>query len=59
MLNYSRKTLVYLILTLNHTYPDHDFSVLRAQHFRMEPSVASVQETVESNLMEVAKVEDD
>lgn len=26
----SRKTLVYLILTLNHIYPDYDFSLLRA-----------------------------
>lgn len=26
----SRKTLIYLILTLNHMYPDYDFSNLRA-----------------------------
>lgn len=52
----SRRTLVYLILTLNHTYPDYDFSVLRAQHFRMEPSLSSIQETLETNLMEVSKV---
>jgi hypothetical protein len=25
----SRKTLIYLILTLNHMYPDYDFSALR------------------------------
>lgn len=30
----SRKTLIYLILTLNHMYPDYDFTVLRAHHFR-------------------------
>ena len=30
----SRKTLIYLILTLNHIYPDYDFSQLRAHHFR-------------------------
>ena len=26
----SRKTLIYLILTLNHMYPDWDFSNLRS-----------------------------
>ena len=32
----SRKTLIYLILTLNHMYPDYDFSTLRAEHFHKE-----------------------
>ena len=30
----SRKTLIYLILTLNHMYPDYDFSTLRAEDFQ-------------------------
>lgn len=33
----SRKTLIYLILTLNHMYPDYDFSNLRA-HVRAAPT---------------------
>ena len=32
----SRKTLIYLILTLNHMYPDYDFSALRGHHFTKE-----------------------
>ena len=30
----SRRTLAYLILTLNQIYPDYDFSLLRAHHFQ-------------------------
>lgn len=52
----SRKTLVYLILVLNHTYPDYDFSQLRAQHFEKESSVATVEEAVDSHLLEVSRV---
>ena len=35
----SRKTLIYLILTLNHMYPDYDFSALRGHHFTKENAV--------------------
>lgn len=52
----SRKTLVYLILTLNHCYPDYDFSLLRAHHFRKEESPQAVEPQVDSHLLEVAKV---
>lgn len=52
----SRKTLIYLILTLNCTYPDYDFSQLRAQNFEKEPNVAYVEEAVDSHLLEVSKV---
>lgn len=52
----SRKTLIYLILTLNHTYPDYDFSQIRAQHFEKEVSVPTVEEAVDSQLLEVSKV---
>jgi Maf1 regulator len=52
----SRKTLVYLILTLNQCYPDYDFSLLRAHHFRKEDSKESVEPTVDSHLLEVSKV---
>lgn len=50
-----RKTLIYLILTLNHVYPDHDFSVLRAHHFGKEANVETFEQTVQHHLQEVAK----
>ena len=54
--NCSRKTLIYLILTLNHAYPDYDFSQLRAHHFDKEPSVNAVEEAIDSYLLEVSRV---
>eukprot|EP00775_Hariotina_reticulata_P010161 gene10161-10320_t len=52
----SRKTLIYLILTLNHIYPDYDFSQLRAHHFRKEVGVSRAEELVDTHLIEVSKV---
>lgn len=52
----SRKTLVYLILTLNHIYPDYDFSLLRAHHFKKEEGVSAIEETIDAHLLEVSKV---
>lgn len=52
----SRKTLIYLILTLNHIYPDYDFTLLRAQNFTKEEKLARVQELVATHLMEVVRV---
>lgn len=52
----SRKTLIYLILTLNHTYPDYDFTLLRAHHFRKEAGVRAVEEAIDGHLLEVSKV---
>lgn len=52
----SRKTLVYLILTLNHIYPDYDFSLLRAHHFRKEDGVSAVEELIDAHLVEASKV---
>ncbi len=52
----SRKTLIYLILTLNHIYPDYDFTLLRAQHFWKEESLVGIQELVSARLLEAAKV---
>lgn len=52
----SRRTLVYLILTLNHIYPDYDFTLLRAHHFSKEEGVTSIEETVDAHLVEVGKV---
>lgn len=54
----SRKTLIYLILTLNHTYPDYDFSLLRAHNFRKEAGVSAIEQTVNSQLLEVSRVWD-
>ena len=53
---YSRKTLIYLILTLNHIYPDYDFSLLRAHHFKKESGVEAVEEAIDGHLLEVSKV---
>ena len=53
----SRKTLIYLILTLNHTYPDYDFSALRGHHFTKEgPGFMKVKDDIDSLLLESAKV---
>ena len=55
----SRKTLIYLILTLNHTYPDYDFSALRGHHFTKEgpgSGFMRVKDDIDSLLLESAKV---
>lgn len=52
----SRKTLIFLILTLNHIYPDYDFSQLRAHHFKKLESRTKAEETVDSHLLEVSQV---
>jgi len=52
----SRKTLIYLILTLNHIYPDYDFSLLRAHHFRKEVGVKAIEQTIDTHLLEVSRV---
>ncbi|PNH07783.1 Repressor of RNA polymerase III transcription MAF1 [Tetrabaena socialis] len=52
----SRKTLIYLILTLNHIYPDYDFSLLRAHHFQKEDTISKAEEAIDSHLLEVSKV---
>ena len=54
----ARRTLVYLILTLNAAYPDYDFGGLRARHFRKEAGLAAVEDAVDSHLLEVARVWD-
>lgn len=52
----SRKTLVYLILTLSHAHPDYDFSALRSHHFRHESGVASVKDHIGQLLGEAGKI---
>ena len=53
---HSRKTLVYLILTLNNQYPDYDFSLLRAQNFSKESGMQGVRDNVETLLLEASGV---
>ena len=48
--------MIYLILTLNHIYPDYDFSLLRAHHFKKEDGVEAVEEAIDGHLLEVSKV---
>ena len=38
----SRKTLYFLIGTLNSAFPDYDFSNIRAEHFTRQPSFTFV-----------------
>lgn len=52
----SRKTLVYLILTLNHMYPDYDFTLLRAHHFTKEDGVSEAEEIIDAHLVEAGKL---
>mmetsp|Transcript_7413 Transcript_7413/g.14594 ORF Transcript_7413/g.14594 Transcript_7413/m.14594 type:complete len:233 (+) Transcript_7413:22-720(+) len=52
----SRKTLVYLILTLNQVYPDYDFRSLRANNFLKEPGISKIEETIDSRLLGLSKV---
>lgn len=51
----SRKTLVYLILTLSHVYPDYDFSKLRSYHFSKEGSLSVVNNSIDQYLADAAK----
>ncbi|KAK6921649.1 Repressor of RNA polymerase III transcription Maf1 [Dillenia turbinata] len=51
----SRKTLVYLILTLYHMYPDYDFSAVRAHQFFSEEGWDSFKQTFDSYMFEVSK----
>jgi len=46
----SRKTLFYLLSTLNATFPDYDFSSAQSEEFSQVPSLEWVITTVNSNL---------
>ncbi|CAG2108714.1 unnamed protein product [Medioppia subpectinata] len=50
----SRKTLFYLIATLNASHPDYDFSNSRSDEFSKEPSVKWVMDAVDSNFFSTA-----
>ncbi|XP_026408333.1 repressor of RNA polymerase III transcription MAF1 homolog [Papaver somniferum] len=51
----SRKTLIYLVLTLGHMYPDYDFSAVQAHRFFREEDWTSVKQTYDTYMFEVAK----
>ncbi|OVA10756.1 Maf1 regulator [Macleaya cordata] len=51
----SRKTLIYLVLTLSHMYPDYDFSAVQAHHFFREEVWDSVKQIFDTYMFEAAK----
>ncbi|KAF7266392.1 repressor of RNA polymerase III transcription Maf1 [Rhynchophorus ferrugineus] len=50
----SRKTLFYLIATLNSSFPDYDFMDLKSHEFSKEPSLQWVTTAIDSNLTATA-----
>ncbi|XP_047515363.1 repressor of RNA polymerase III transcription MAF1 homolog [Pieris napi] len=52
----SRKTLFYLIATLNAAFPDYDFSMAKSSEFSAEPSLTWVQSAVDAALSAVGGV---
>ncbi|WVY98057.1 hypothetical protein V8G54_030208 [Vigna mungo] len=51
----SRKTLVYLVLTLYHIYPDYDFSAVKAHQFFAEESWDSFKQIFDTYMCEASK----
>ncbi|KAK7280375.1 hypothetical protein RJT34_25439 [Clitoria ternatea] len=51
----SRRTLVYLVLTLYHMYPDYDFSAVKAHQFFTEESWDSFKQIFDSYMFEASK----
>lgn len=51
----SRKTLIYLVLTLGHIYPDYDFSAVRAHLFFQEEKLESFKQIVDTYLSDAAR----
>nr|AKF43417.1 transcription regulator [Monsonia marlothii] len=51
----SRKTLIYLVLTLYHMYPDYDFSLVRAHQFFTEESWDSFKQVFDTYMFEASK----
>ncbi|XP_057542771.1 uncharacterized protein LOC130821138 isoform X2 [Amaranthus tricolor] len=52
----SRKTLIYLVLTLYHMYPDYDFSAVKAHQFLLDESWDSFEQIFDSYMREASKV---
>ncbi|KAF7808795.1 repressor of RNA polymerase III transcription MAF1-like protein [Senna tora] len=51
----SRRTLVYLVLTLYHMYPDYEFSAVRAHQFFAEESWDSFKQIFDTYMLEASK----
>jgi len=51
----SRKTLIYLVLTLNHMYPDYDFSAVKAHQFFTEESWDIFKQIFDTYMFEASK----
>lgn len=51
----SRKTLMYLLLTLYHMYPDYDFSAVKAHQFFSEESWDTFEHIFDNDLLEASK----
>lgn len=51
----SRRTLIYLVLTLGHIYPDYDFSAVQAHLFFREEKWGSFKQIFDTYLFEAAK----
>ncbi|KAH0991014.1 hypothetical protein GBA52_002497 [Prunus armeniaca] len=51
----SRKTLIYLVLTLYHLYPDYDFSAVNAHQFFTEESWDSFKQMFDTYMFEASK----
>ncbi|KAF5450987.1 hypothetical protein F2P56_031292 [Juglans regia] len=51
----SRKTVIYLVLTLSHMYPDYDFSAVKAHQFFIEESWDSFKQIVDTYMFEASK----
>ncbi|KAH9318227.1 hypothetical protein KI387_019996, partial [Taxus chinensis] len=51
----SRRTLIHLILTMNHIYPDYDFSMVQAHNFSKERGLNNVKQKMEIYFIEAGK----
>lgn len=51
----SRKTLIYLILALNHIYPDYDFSAVKAYEFFTEECWENFKQIFDTYMFEASK----
>ncbi|KAF8399037.1 hypothetical protein HHK36_014903 [Tetracentron sinense] len=51
----SRKTLIYLVLTLSHMYPDYDFSAVQAHRFFTEEGWDSFKQIFDTYMFEASK----
>ncbi|XP_017774301.1 PREDICTED: repressor of RNA polymerase III transcription MAF1 homolog [Nicrophorus vespilloides] len=51
----SRKTLFYLIATLNSAFPDYDFLDVKSDEFSKEPSLQYVMNAIDTNLSATAR----